>query len=139
MYISPIERMKKVHIWIGKNSLNEEDYEKYFELDCSTEGDFEDPDYRICQFCKDIGEVWYDEDFIGIIPIFDQAVSIREILQEVPIAETDIEKVTSKCDELEMKTANAVFYLTDSQVEVPRPYKDSYNGLKYIGVFGSCL
>jgi hypothetical protein len=138
MYISPIERMKKVHIWIGKNSLSEEEYEKYFELDYS-EGDFEDPDYQICQFCQDIGEVLYDEDFIGIIPIFDQVVSIREILQEVPIAENDIEKAISKCNELEMKTANAVFYLTDSQVEVPKPYKNSYNGLKYIGIFESCL
>jgi hypothetical protein len=135
----PLERMKKVHIWIGKTSLNEEEYGKYFELDYSTEGDFDSPDYKICQFCKDIGEIWYDEDFIGIIPLFEQEVSIREILQEVTIAEKDIEKVISKCDKLGLKAANAVFYLTDAEIKVAKPYKDSYNGLKYIGLFDSDL
>lgn len=134
-----MNRMSRIHIWMGTTQKSEEDYLQYFELDYSTEGDFEDPKYRICQFCKDIGEKWYDEDFIGIIPVFEQEVSVREILQEVPIAEDEMEKVISKCNELDMQTANAVFYLTDAEVEIPKPYKDSYNGLKYIGKFESSL
>ncbi len=135
----PVKRMKKVHIWIGTTSLSEEDYQKYFELDYSTEGDFDDPDYKVCGFCKDIGKVWYDEDFIAIIPLFEQEISIKEILKEVTIDENDIEKVIAKCNELGIKKANAVFYLTDAEIEVPKPYKDSYNGLKYIGIFDSDL
>ena len=33
--------------------------------------DFDDPDYKLCPFCKDINQRWYDEDLIGIIPLFE--------------------------------------------------------------------
>ena len=32
MYLSPLERMKKVHIWIGTFSGSEKEYEDYFNL-----------------------------------------------------------------------------------------------------------
>ncbi len=28
---------------------------RYFELDYSTEGDIDDPDYNVCGFCRDLG------------------------------------------------------------------------------------
>ena len=31
--------------------------------------------------------------------------------------------------------ANALFWYADAELTIPTPYKDSYNGLKYIGVF----
>ncbi|WP_275389799.1 immunity 22 family protein, partial [Xenorhabdus bovienii] len=68
-----------VHLWIGNNFSSEDEYMKYFELDYSVEGNFDDPNYKLCQFCKDIGLQWYDEDFIGIIPRRDESVSIDEI------------------------------------------------------------
>ena len=31
--------------------------------------------------------------------------------------------------------ANALFWYADAELTIPTPYKDSYNGLKYKGVF----
>nr|WP_306309658.1 immunity 22 family protein [Xenorhabdus yunnanensis] len=45
----------RVHLWIGSNFSSEDEYMEYFQLDYSVEGDFENPNYKICQFCKDIG------------------------------------------------------------------------------------
>lgn len=44
--------MSIIHIWIGTTHKTEEEYLKYFELDYSTEGDFDDPDYKLCLFVK---------------------------------------------------------------------------------------
>lgn len=134
-----MEQMSVIHLWIGKTEKEEDEYLKYFELDYSTEGDFDDPDYIVYQFCQDIGEKWYDEDFIGIIPLFDEELSIKDILKQVPIANEDIGNVVSKAEELGVFSGNAVFYLTDSEVEIPKPYKVSYNDLSYIGKFRSSL
>lgn len=131
--------MSIIHLWIGKTDKEEDEYLKYFELDYSTEGDFDDPEYEVCQFCKDIGEKWYDEDFIGIIPLFNNELSIKEILKQVPIANEEIKNVVSKAEGLGVLSGNAVFYLTDSEVELPKPYKSNYNDLRYIGKFKSSL
>lgn len=131
--------MSKIHVWIGITHKSEENYLQYFELDYSTEGDFEAPEYRVCQFCKDIGKKWYDEDFIGIIPILKKDVSVIEILQEIPIEQDEIRKVLSICKEMGLSSANAIFYYTDSELIIQKPYKDNYNDLKYIGVFNSSL
>ncbi len=45
----------KVHIWIENNFSSADDYIRYFELDYSTDGDIDDPDYKICGFCKELG------------------------------------------------------------------------------------
>ncbi|KAB0866820.1 hypothetical protein FZH98_10915 [Cronobacter sakazakii] len=45
----------KVHLWIGNNFSSEDDYMRYFELDYSTDGDTDDPDYNVCGFCRDLG------------------------------------------------------------------------------------
>ena len=131
--------MSKIHIWIGITKKEEENYLQYFELDYSTEGDFECPEYKPCQFCKDIGEKWYDEDFIGIIPVLEENVPIIELLEEIPIEENEIEKVLSICKEMGLSMANAIFYYTDAELIIQKPYKDNYNDLKYVGVFNSSL
>ena len=57
--------MSKVHVWIGINY--DEDFDRYFELDNRNHDmDIDDPEYSVCQFCKDINERWYDEDLIGV-------------------------------------------------------------------------
>lgn len=134
-----MSQMSKIHIWIGYTNKSEEDYLKYFELDYSTEGDFDDPDYKVCDFCKDINEKWYNEDFIGIIPLFKEEISVNELLKNIPIAHKEIEKVILKCEDSGIEKGNAIFYLTDSEIIVPKPYKNSYNDLKYIGEFDSSL
>ncbi|SHG42966.1 immunity 22 family protein [Pedobacter caeni] len=122
--------MKKVHIWLGQVQKEEEDYFEYFNQEDGSS-----------EFSKDIGtEEEYDEDFIGMLPLFEQELPILQILEdEVPIDEEDIPKALQRCNELSMEFANAVFYLSDSSVVISEPYKNSYNGLIYIGLYNSSL
>lgn len=107
----------------------------YFELDYSVEGDFDDPSYKLCGFCKDVGTVWYDEDFIGIIPRREQEVSLDDILAEAAIDDDELPIAKARCDALGIKKANAIFWYQDAELVLEKPIKESYNGLKYIGVF----
>lgn len=127
MYIPPSERMKKVHVWMGAATAGEESYNAYFNQE---EG--------ISQFSKDIGmEEEYDEDFIGILPLFRKALSVEEVLRkEVPIAIESIPDAVAACERYGLQSVNAVFYLTDSTIDV---VEGSYNGLQYIGEFDSGL
>ncbi|AOM41988.1 immunity 22 family protein [Xenorhabdus bovienii] len=124
-----------VHLWIGNNFSSEDEYMKYFELDYSVEGNFDDPNYKLCQFCKDIGLQWYDEDFIGIIPRRDESVSIDEILIDAAVDQSEFQSIKDICDRLGIKEANAIFWYQDSELHINPPYKEQYNGLKYIGLF----
>ena len=127
MYLSPLERMKKVHIWIGTFSGSEKEYEDYFNLQDSP-----------CRFCIDINTDEFDEDFIGIIPIFNEEQDISILLQHVPIDMDDIKNALIKCKAMELVKGNAVFYLTDVSLTIPNKEK-SFNGLKYIGMYNSSL
>jgi hypothetical protein len=72
MYISPTERMKKIHLWMGNTTADEQTYFSYFQQ--------ED---EIIQFAKDIGlDGEYDEDMIGILNISERPVPILEVLQK---------------------------------------------------------
>ncbi len=107
----------------------------YFEIDHAAEGDFDDPNYKLCGFCRDIGIVWYDEDFIGIIPRCEYEVSLDEILTEAAVDEDELPLVKARCEALGIKKANAIFWYQDADLVLTQPIKDSYNGLNYIGVF----
>lgn len=128
MYMNPLERMKKIHLWIGTTTKTEREYEEYF-------GQNND----VSPFGKDIGIEEYDEDFIGIIPPFEQEIALSDILNEAPIDSSDIKSVLEECKRLNIEKANVVLYLTDASVEILKPYKDNYNELKYIGLFNSSL
>ena len=127
MYLSPLERMKKVHIWIGTFSGSEKEYEDYFKLQDSP-----------CRFCIDINTDEFDEDFIGIIPLFSEEQDIGILLQQVPIDMGDIKSALIKCKAMELVKGNAVFYVTDVSLTIPNKEK-SFNGLKYIGMYNSSL
>ncbi|MEK9495003.1 immunity 22 family protein [Photorhabdus sp. P32] len=124
-----------VHLWIGNNFSSEDEYMKYFELDYSIEGNFDDPNYKLCQFCKDINLQWYDEDFIGIIPRRHENVSIDEILIDAAVDQSEFQSIKDICNRLGIKEANAIFWYQDSELSINPPYKEQYNGLKYIGLF----
>lgn len=127
MYINPLVRMKKIHIWIGTFSKSEEEYDNYFNQAKSQ-----------CQFCTDIDIEEYDEDFIGIIPLFKEKMSIQSLLNEVPIDKEDIPKALKTCENMNIKDGNAIFYLTDSLISIKNTEK-SYNELFYIGMYNSSL
>ncbi|MDE1484010.1 immunity 22 family protein [Xenorhabdus bovienii] len=124
-----------IHLWIGSNFSSEDEYMKYFELDYSMEGDFDDPNYNLCQFCEDIGLRCYDEDFIGIIPRHNENVSINEILADAAVDQSEFKSIKDICSKLGMKEANAIFWYQDSELDINPSYEIEYNGLKYIGLF----
>ncbi|MBD2802467.1 immunity 22 family protein [Xenorhabdus sp. M] len=124
-----------VHLWVGSNFSFEDEYMKYFELDYSTEGDFDDPNYRLCQFCQDVGQQWYDEDFIGVTPRHYKNVSIDEVLVDAAVDRREFQSIKEICNRLGMNEANAIFWYQDSELIINEPYKEQYNGLKYIGLF----
>ncbi|MFZ4931761.1 immunity 22 family protein [Chryseobacterium sp. Mn2064] len=130
-----MEKNNKIHLWIGTTFKPEEEYQKYFELDYSTEGDFDNPKYKLCEFCKDIGKVWYDQDFIGIIPRFEEEVSLDEILEESSTDPEEWDSIKDFCHQNGIEKANAVFWYADGDLVVPKPYRTAYNGLQYIGMF----
>ena len=127
MYLSPLERMKKVHIWIGTFSGSEKEYEDYFNLQDSP-----------CRFCIDINTDEFDEDFIGIIPLFSEEQDIGILLQQVPIDMGNIKSALINGKAMELVKGNAVFYVTDVSLTIPNKEK-SFNGLKYIGMYNSSL
>jgi len=87
------ELIIKCHLWIGTSVEDETNYMSYFELDYSTQGNFDSPDYERCQFCLDVGLDWYDEDEIVIVPRIDEEVDLDTLLAEVPIHEKEKGKV----------------------------------------------
>lgn len=125
----------KVNLWIGNNFSSADDYTRYFELDYSNDGDIDDPDYKICGFCKGLGIKWYDEDFIGIIRRESKAVPLDDLLEEAAIDEGVKENVKSKCYASGIQKANALVWYADSALAVKPDPSVSYNGLKCIGLF----
>ncbi|MNO83383.1 hypothetical protein D3C76_746870 [compost metagenome] len=128
-----IERYEKIHVWVGTNFSSEDDYLKYFELDYSVGSD--DPTYKVCGFCRDIGVRWYDEDFIGIIPRKAEEVSLDEILVESAVDSRSIEGLKAECLRLNITKANAIFWYSDGGTDISKPLKANYNGLKYAGLY----
>ncbi len=128
-----IARYDKVHLWIGTNLAPEPEYQHYFELDYNAELD--EPAYRVCGFCKDIGIRWYDEDFIGIVPRAETLMTLDDLLRQAPVDSREQDRVKAKCTELGIDKANALFWYCDGATVISRPLKTRYNGLAYIGLF----
>jgi hypothetical protein len=127
--------MNKVHLWIGSNFSSEEEYLQYFKLNYDENVSTDDPTYKICDFCKDIGIRWYDEYFIGIIPRFEQEEDLDTILEEAAVDIDELDRIKETCSNLGIEKANAIFWYQDAELEISKPYKENYSGLKYIGVF----
>lgn len=129
-----------VHVWIGITDKKEEEYYKYFELNYDYELDNED--YIVCEFCKDVGIKWYDEDFSFFPEPLKEKIEIIDLLKDSIVLEEEKKAVVKKCYELGLKKANAMFgyaipddFYKDGCFQVSKPCKEYYNGLKYIGKF----
>jgi len=130
-----IERYNKVHLWLGVNFKPQDEYLEYFEIDYSSQYEIDDQRYRVCRFCADIGERWYDEDFIGIIRREDHLVSIDQMLPNSAIDASEWDRVKAICAGLGVVKVNAMFWYSDGGIQLRVPLKESYNGLHYIGLF----
>ena len=123
---------RKIKIWLGTTELNEEEYSKYFELDYETE-DFDDPNYKICGFCKDIGDLWYNEDFIGIVPVFEKKISVDKLISETPLTNSSKEQLKSDCLKMGIEFGNAILFYSGNTRGIAKG--EIFNGLKYIGEY----
>jgi len=128
------------YVWIGSTNKSREEFLKYFELDC--EHELGDPEYIPCGFCRDCGEKWYDEDFLYIEGPLEKEVPIVELLKYAIVSDRDKDKIIQKCNELGISKANTIIgygtpddYMENGCFHVSKPYKNSYNGLKFIGKF----
>lgn len=122
--------MKVIHLWMGNTPLDEKTYYEYFEQE-----------EEISHFGRNIGlDEEYDEDMIGILPIFEKPVTVQEVLQKkVPIDISCIAAAINAAGQAGINTVNAVLYITDSSITVKEPYQADYSGLSYIGAFKSAL
>jgi hypothetical protein len=122
------------YLWIGTNFMPVEEYNKYFELDYTEELD--SPEYKVCPFCKDIGDNWYDEDFIGYPKPLQKEIDVGELIDKLISPGLECrQEIIEKCHQLGITKANALVWYKASEVELQKPYKENYNQLKYIGVF----
>ncbi len=129
-----------MYLWLGTTNKNEEEYYKYFDIDYSIE-DINDTEYKPCQFCKDIGEKWYDEDFIIMNAPLKKEVNIETFLRTEysAIDKQEYKKVLNRCMRLNISKANALISYAVSDKEndfLKIPDEEIYfNDLKYIGRF----
>lgn len=128
-----MDYLDKVYLWLGHIELDQSNFKEYFKLDYSTEGDFNNPNYKVCGFCNDINQLWYDEDFIGYLK-YDNSMAVSEILQDAPIDEDDKEEIIQIVkNDIDLEKVNAIYWYS-GEIEEPSKEK-TYNGLKYIGEF----
>ena len=130
--------MSKVHVWVGINNADDETFEKYFELDYDDpDMDIDDPLYKVCQFCLDINEKWYDEDCIGVYKE-DGTLDVRIALEELSVSQETLLEIQDICIKKGLEKVNAMFYYMDSKIDVVDKNK-LYNELTYIGEFDTNL
>ena len=126
--------ISKIHIWVGTNF--DGDYDSYFKLDYSIE-DIDDPSYKVCGFCKDIGLKWYDEDWIGVLRN-PQIEDVDVFLSDLSVSDETLSEIKRVCINKGLEKVNAMFFYIDSNVKVRNKTK-LYNKLVYIGEYDTDL
>ncbi|HEX8329354.1 MAG TPA: immunity 22 family protein [Hymenobacter sp.] len=122
--------MDTIHIWIGLSRKSAEEFYAYFAINPVDR----DAGIGASQFDKDVGTKWYDDDLIGTY--YNENIrDLATAVEELPLAsKTAGQLIMSKCQELGIDEANALFYYTDSDLSVADSAK-KYNGLAYLGAF----
>lgn len=123
---------RNLKIWLGTVTSNEETYLKNFELDYETE-DFDDPEYKVCNFCKHINDDWYDEDFLGIIPLSKNQETAKTLLSKTPLNTKNREQAESDAKSLNINSGNAILFYSGETREIN--LGETFEGLKYIGEY----
>ena len=126
-------------LWIGNNFSSEKKYKQYFEQNENIPiNDFLTPS---CLFCADIGDVVYMSEKLIMPDRFSTPQDINSIIDKIEVNENEKKKIYEQCIKLGITTANSVFWYINNDpmlnLEVKKPYKENYNGLKYIGEFSA--
>ena len=98
--------MNKIKIWLGTFQGDNDEYLSYFE------------DETECNFSKDIQEIEYDPDFIGIIPLFDKFLDIEELVKETPLGKKSREELVRQCHEMGINYGNAIYFYSGEIQEI---------------------
>ena len=133
-----MDRMSKIHVWIGLTEKTQKEFERYFDQRNAflfdSQGNEKSPsEIILSQFSKDLGKSHsFDEDFLTIYynPNSDERDLALEELADLDSRELLMEA----CDAKGITKANAMFFYTDAELQIPDPGK-RYNDLTYIGVF----
>ena len=133
-----MQRMSKVHVWAGFTEKTQKEFEQYFDqrnafLFDSQGNEKDDSEIISSQFGRDLGKSHsFDEDFLTIYynPESEDLDLVLEGLADVNSPELLVEA----CGVKGITKANAMFFYTDAELQLPNPDK-KYNDLTYIGVF----
>ncbi|MCX8754056.1 immunity 22 family protein [Snodgrassella sp. B3837] len=123
-----------IQLWIGNNFLEEEKYQQYFQQFEGIQKDVLNPKPR-CLFCADIGEIAYITEKLVALERFSSSQKIEYIIDSIKVNKNEKKRIYEKCIELGISKANALFWYKASELTLKKPYKENYNGLKYIGIF----
>lgn len=121
------------HVWIGTTLKGAEEFSEYFKLDYAVPLD--EPEYKVCGFCKAIGVKWYDEDFIGVV-LKSSVCPIEQMIKEVLDNPISIQRALQYCKEHHIDSANAAFwYCEEKQGELTFNKEAIFNDCFYIGQY----
>ena len=113
--------MNKIKIWLGTFQGNSKEYLLYFEEETE------------CNFNKDIQELEYDLDFIGIIPLFDKFLNIEELVKETPLGKKSREELVRQCHKMDIHYGNAIFFYSGDTRHIE--IGEIFNQLVYVGEY----
>lgn len=113
--------MNKIKIWLGIFQGNSKEYLLYFEEETE------------CNFNKDIQEIEYDPDFIGIIPLFDKFLNIEELVKETPLGKKSREELVRQCHKMGINYGNAIFFYSGDTRDIE--IGEIFNQLVYVGEY----
>jgi hypothetical protein len=133
--------MAKIHVWIGtfESEKNFNDYvdqsayltawQMYNDGDPKYEGD-DEPDKNLrCDFCKETGMDFYDEDFI-VLQFNKKTFDINQLLSIIPV---DINRLLKACKQNALENGNALIYLNDD--ELKKSDASRCKSMTFLGIF----
>lgn len=128
-----------IQLWIGTSFVSKKEYLSYFE-DLNDEEQSGNPLALKRQFEIDIDDL-HDPEKLVCLPRLKKPVPIADIIQKINVNEEEKPRIANKCASLGLTSANATFWYINDDTELvtepAKPYKESYNGLKYIGQYAA--
>ena len=132
----------KEHVWLG-SFYSEEAFNRYldqteylkawakYNFEEAKEGEIdEEPSLTLrCQFCKEIGQDTYDDDFI-VIQYNKNSNDIKQLISIIP---ADAQKLLDTCTKKGLVEANSLIYYEDDELSTEDALKTT--SITYLGYF----
>ena len=118
----------KIHVWVGMSSKSKQEFSRYFDVNPVDK----ELGVGASQFDKDVIIKWYDDDLIGVY--YGESDDLEAAIDEIPTSPASLDEIRSRCSELGIDKANAMFYYEDSELQLADTSR-KYNEITYLGVF----